>query len=122
MDNIRPRATSLPPSLPAARKVTVTPVTQQSVSRPSSQPPAQPYQEPSKFSKKRRNSESEPPDAKLQQQVKKPRKQDPGESLPKKPVFQATKQDSHQPSLRQTYKPSHVQTKSSKEEPIPSKP
>ncbi|KAG9648989.1 cysteine proteinase, partial [Aureobasidium melanogenum] len=122
MDNIRPRTTSLPPPLPATRKVTVTPVIQQSVSRSSSQPPAQPHQEPSKFSKKRRNSESEPPDAKLQQQVKKPRKQDSGESLPKKPVSQATKQDSHQPSLHQTSKPSNVQTKSSKQEPVPSKP
>ncbi|KAG9649337.1 cysteine proteinase, partial [Aureobasidium melanogenum] len=122
MDNIRPRATSLPPSLPAARKVTLTPVIQQPASRSSSQPPAQSDHEPSRLSKKRRNSESEPPDAKSQQQVKKPRKQNAGESLPKKPDSQASKQDSHQPSLHQTPKPSNVQTKNSKQEPISSKP
>ncbi|KAG9671775.1 cysteine proteinase, partial [Aureobasidium melanogenum] len=122
MDNIRPRATSLPPSLPPARKLTLTPVIQQSVSRSSSQPPAQPNQEPSKPSKKRRNSESEPPDAKSQHQVKKSRKQHAGESLPKKPDPQASNQDSRQPFLHQTSKPSNVQTKSSNQEPILSKP
>ncbi|KAH0363659.1 cysteine proteinase, partial [Aureobasidium melanogenum] len=120
MDNIRPRATSLPPSIPAARKVT--PITQQSVSRSSSQPPAQPDQESTKLGKKRRISESEPPDAKSQQQVKKPRKQDAGEPLPKKSESQASKQDSRRPSVDQTSKPSAVQTKSSKQEPISSKP
>ena len=119
----RARATSLPPSLPAARKITVTPVIQLPVSRSSSQPPAQPGQESSKLGKKRRISQSEPPaDAKSQQQIKKPRKQDAGEPSSKKPDSQALKQDSRRPSLDQASKPSTVQTKGSKQEPISLKP
>ncbi|KAI4718825.1 cysteine proteinase [Aureobasidium sp. EXF-10727] len=85
MDNIstRPRARSLPPSLPAAREII-----HQPVSRLSSQPPTQPVQESAKPSKKRR-SESEPPDA--HQQSKKLRKQESEEQSSKKHDSQSTK-------------------------------
>lgn len=123
MDNItRARALSLPPSLPAARKVTVTPVTGQPVTRSSTQPSVQPNQESSTFGKKRRISESEPPDPKAQQQLKKPRKQDAVEPSPKKPGSQASKQDSRRLSVDQTSEPRTVQIKNSKQGPLSPKP
>ncbi|KAK6001366.1 hypothetical protein QM012_002697 [Aureobasidium pullulans] len=121
MDNItRARGTSLPPPLPAARKVTVTPVVQQPVSQSSSQPPAQ--KEPTIPGKKRRIFESEPLDAVSAQQLKKPRKQDATEPLSKKPDSRASKQDVRRPSLDQMPKPSTVQTESAKQDPISPKP
>jgi ubiquitin C-terminal hydrolase len=120
------RARSLPPSLPSAQKVVVAPVVQEPVSRPSSQPPShpvqvpsEPVQEPSKPNKKRRISESEPPDAKPQQQSKKPRKHD--DASAKKLDPQSPKQSSRQSPLDGAPKPSAVQSKGSKQEPLPTK-
>ncbi|KAI4743076.1 cysteine proteinase [Aureobasidium sp. EXF-12298] len=120
MDRItQARARSLPPSLPSTRKAIVTPVIQQPVSRQLSQPPSQPVQEPSKLSKKRRISESEPPDAKPQQQSKKPRKHE--EESSKKPEVQSQKQSGRQSPLDGAPKPG-AQSKGSKQEPISTKP
>ncbi|KAI4789659.1 cysteine proteinase, partial [Aureobasidium sp. EXF-8846] len=121
MDTInKARARSLPPSLPSASKITIAPIIQEPVSQPSSQPPSQPVvQEPSKLGKKRRISESEPPDAKPQQQSKKARKHE--EASSKEPETEPKKPSGRQSSLDGAPKSNTAQSKGSKQEPVSTK-